>query len=116
MPYSVGAFFLFGLGSVPSGRLGDLWGRRPMMLVFFFGLGAAAILTAFAKEPWQLALGLTLIGSFASIYHPVGIPMLVERASRPGAVIGINGLAGNLGVAGAAVLTGFLVQWWGWRA
>lgn len=116
MPYSVGAFFMFGLGSVPSGRLGDLWGRRPMMLVFFFGLGAAAILTAFAKEPWQLALGLTLIGSFASIYHPVGIPMLVERASRPGAVIGINGLAGNLGVAGAAVLTGFLVQWWGWRA
>ena len=26
MPYGVGAFFLFGLGSLPSGRLGDLWG------------------------------------------------------------------------------------------
>ena len=116
MPYSVGAFFMFGLGSVPSGRLGDLWGRRPMMLVFFFGLGAAAVLTSLAQGPWQLAIGLTLIGSFASIYHPVGIPMLVERASRPGAVIGVNGLAGNLGVAGAAVLTGFLVQWLGWRA
>src|SRR5690606_41097682 len=32
MPYGVGAFFLFGLGSVPAGRLGDLWGRRQMML------------------------------------------------------------------------------------
>lgn len=116
MPYSVGAFLLFGLGAVPAGRLGDLWGRRPMMLIFFFGLGAAALLTALAQGPWQLAGGLALIGLFAAIYHPVGIPMLVQRTSRPGVVIGINGLAGNLGVAGAALLTGFLVQWWGWRA
>jgi len=33
----------------------------------------------------------------------VGIPMLVQSAARPGAVIGVNGLAGNLGVAGAAI-------------
>lgn len=116
MPYSVGAFFLFGIASVPSGRLGDLWGRRQMMLVFFFGVGGAALLTALAQGPWQLAIGLGLIGLFASIYHPVGVPMLVQRTRRPGAVIGINGLAGNLGVAFAALLTGFLVQWWGWRA
>lgn len=116
MPYSVGAFFLFGLCSLPAGRLGDLWGRRQMMLVFFFGLGGAALLTAMAQSPWQLAAGLALIGAFAAIYHPVGIPMLVQRASRPGMVIGINGLAGNLGVACAALITGFLVQWWGWRA
>ena len=116
MPYGVGAFFMFGLGSLPSGRLGDLWGRRPMMLVFFFGLGGAALVTALARGPWQLAGGLALIGLFASIYHPVGIPMLVQRAKRPGAVIGVNGLAGNLGVAGAALLTVFLVESWGWRA
>src|SRR5690606_22299483 len=103
-------------GSVPSGRLGDLWGRRQMMLVFFFGLGAAALLASLAQGPWQLAAGLALIGAFASIYHPVGIPMLVQRTSRPGAAIGVNGLAGNLGVAGAALLTGLLVQYWGWRA
>ena len=53
-----------------------------MMLVFFFGLGAAALLTALRAGPWQLAGGLTLIGLFASIYHPVGIPMLVQRAER----------------------------------
>src|SRR5690606_11800204 len=87
MPYSVGAFFLFGLGSLPAGRLGDLWGRRPMMLVFFVGLGVAALLTAVAQGPWQLAAGLTLIGLFASIYHPVGIPMMVHRASSPGSAI-----------------------------
>ena len=116
MPYGAGAFLMFGLGSLPSGRLGDLWGRRSMMLIFFFGIGASAILTAASQNAWQLAACLTLLGAFASIYHPVGIPMLIERSSNPGATIGFNGLAGNLGVAAAALLTGFLIKWMGWRA
>jgi MFS family permease len=116
MPYAVGAFALFGLGALPAGRLGDLWGRRVMMIIFFVGMGVAAVLTAFAQNAWQLAVGLTLIGAFASIYHPVGIPMLVQNVPNPGAVIGFNGLAGNLGIAVAALVTGFLVKWFGWRA
>ena len=116
MPYGVGAFVLFGLGSLPSGRLGDLWGRRRMMLLFFFGIGASALLAAATRNAWQLAAALTLLGAFASIYHPVGIPMLLQRAKNPGAVIGVNGLAGNLGIAIAALSTGFMVQWLGWRA
>lgn len=116
MPYTVGAFVLFGLGSLPSGRLGDLWGRRAMMLVYFFGLGAAALLAAATRTPLQLAVALALLGVFASIYHPVGIPMLVRHAQRPGFVIGVNGLAGNLGIAAAAISTGLLVQYAGWRA
>jgi MFS family permease len=116
MPFGVGAFVMFGLGSLPSGRLGDLWGRRAMMILFFFGIGVASLLASVAQGPWQLAAALTLIGVFASIYHPVGIPMLLQGASRPGARIGVNGLAGNLGIAVAAVLTGLLVQAFGWRA
>src|ERR1700681_3738507 len=49
MPYTVGAFVLFGLGSLPAGRRGDLWGRRAMMIVFFIGIGAAGLLVAFAS-------------------------------------------------------------------
>jgi MFS family permease len=115
MPYTVGAFALFGLGALPSGRLGDLWGRRVMMIIFFIGIGAAAVLVSFTQNAWQLATALTLLGAFASIYHPVGIPMLVQGVPNPGAVIGLNGLAGNLGIAVAALVTGFLVQWAGWR-
>ena len=116
MPYSVGAFVLFGLGALPAGRLGDLWGRRVMMIIFFIGMGCAALLVALTQNAWQLAAALTLLGVFASIYHPVGIPMLVQNVPNPGAVIGINGLAGNLGIAVAALVTGFLVKWLGWRA
>jgi MFS family permease len=116
MPYTVGAFFLFGIGSLPSGRLGDLWGRRAMMIIFFVGIGAAAVLVSLTRSPLQMAAALALVGAFASIYHPVGIPMLVQHAVRPGWTIGVNGLAGNLGIAAAALVTGLLVKYFGWRA
>src|SRR5262245_5198783 len=116
MPYTVGAFVLFGVGSLPAGRLGDLWGRRAMMIVFFVGIGAAGLLVAGARGPWSLAISLTVMGAFAAIYHPVGIPMIVQGSTNPGFTIGLNGLAGNLGIAGAALFTGFLVKIVGWRA
>src|SRR5205814_5393121 len=46
MPYTVGAFVMFGLGSLPAGRLGDLWGRRAMMVIFFLGMGVSGLLIA----------------------------------------------------------------------
>ena len=116
MPYGAGAFVMFGLASLPAGRLGDLWGRRQMMLVFFVGMGLSAMLAAFTRNAWELAGALTLLGVFSAIYHPVGIPMLVQGAAKPGAVIGVNGLAGNLGIAAAALVTGLLVKAFGWRA
>jgi len=116
MPYSVGAFFMFGLGAVPAGRLGDTWSRRGMMIVFFVGMGVSSLLVSAAQNAWQLGISLTLLGIFASIYHPVGIPMLVQHARNPGQVIGFNGLAGNLGIAVAALVTGMFIKYLGWRS
>jgi MFS family permease len=115
MPYTAGAFVMFGIGSIPAGRLGDLWGRRRMMLVFYFGIGLSSLSVALTQEPWQMALALTVLGLFSSIYHPVGIPLLVQGSKKPGMTIGINGLAGNMGIALAALSTGFWVQYVGWR-
>jgi MFS family permease len=67
------------------------------------------------QSPWQLAVALTLLGTFSAIYHPVGIPMLVQHSATPGATIGFNGLVGNLGIAVAALVTGLLVKAFGWR-
>ena len=116
MPYTAGAFLMFGLCSIPAGRLGDLRGRRWMMLLFFHGMGLSAIAVALTQNAWQIGLALTVLGAFSAIYHPVGIPMLLQGSIRPGRTIGINGLAGNLGIALAAVSTGFLVKYFGWRA
>ena len=116
MPYTAGAFLMFGLGSIPSGRLGDLWGRRKMMVLYFFGLAASCGLVALTQSAWQIAAALTLMGLVVSIYHPVGIPMLLRHAVKPGLVIGWNNLAGNMGIALAALFTGLAVKYFGWRA
>jgi MFS family permease len=116
MPCATGAFVMFGLCSVPAGRLGDLWGRRRMMLVFFFGIGLASCAVALTRTPLEMTIALGVLGAFSAIYHPVGIPFLLQGARRPGAVIGVNGLAGNLGIALAALSTGLLVEHAGWRA
>ncbi|WP_448189377.1 MFS transporter [Azospirillum sp. sgz301742] len=121
MPYgellalSLGGFIAFGAGSLPSGWLGDHWSRRNMMAVFFIGTGAATVLTSFAATPWQLAAGMTAIGVFGSIYHPVGTAMLTAHAERLGREIGVNGVWGNLGIAFAALAAGGLTQALGWR-
>ena len=69
-----------------------------------------------AQNPLQIALGLTLIGVFAAIYHPVGLAMVVQDRDKTGMPLAINGVFGNLGVASAALLTGFLIDSAGWRS
>src|SRR5437762_13566781 len=87
-----------------------------MMALFFFGIGAALFLTGFARSPWQIGVGLALTGMFAAIYHPVGIAMLVAAPAKLGSALGWNGLWGNLGLAAAAIVSGALMDLWGWRA
>lgn len=79
MPYTVGAFVMFGVGSLPAGRLGDLWGRRAMMVIFFLGMGVSGFLSALTHGVWSLAAALTLMGIFSSIYHPAGIGLPANR-------------------------------------
>src|SRR5882672_2189562 len=116
LPLALGGFIAFGAFALPAGWLADHWSRYRMMAVFFFGIGASLALTGFAKEPWQIAAGLTLTGMFAAIYHPVGIAMLVAAPKNLGMALGWNGLWGNLGLAFAAIVSGALMDLWGWRA
>ena len=114
-PYAFGASFMFGAGSLVSGKLGDQWGRRAMMIVFFAGMGVSCLLIALCRNAWQIGAALTLMGAFASIYHPVGIPMLVQKADKPGFVIGVNGLVGNLGIALGSSVSVLLATRYGWQ-
>jgi MFS transporter, FSR family, fosmidomycin resistance protein len=86
------------------------------MVLFFLGTGGASVATGFATGPAGLALGLTGIGLFGSIYHPVGIAWLVRMAENRGRALGLNGIFGSIGVGGAAILAGFLADFVGWRA
>lgn len=87
-----------------------------MMVVFFFGIGGASILTGFAGTPLQMGIGLFAIGFFAAIYHPVGLAIVTMKWRDTGMRLAVNGVWGNLGVACAALITGYLIDNGGWRA
>ena len=114
--YATPGFFAFGLCSYPAGWLADKWSRSGMMCVFFIGIGLASIATAFARTPLEAGVGLFFIGVLAAIYHPVGLAMVTQRWKNTGMRLAVNGVWGNLGVASAALLTGYLIDNSGWRA
>ncbi|MCR9255822.1 MAG: MFS transporter [Alphaproteobacteria bacterium] len=116
---TTGAFIAFGVGTIPAGWLADRWSKEAMVGVYFIGAGLAAVLTGLTDGPVMLAVCLTLIGLFAAIYHPVGIALLADRAQPTGKVglaLGVNGVWGNLGVAGAGLATAWIADSFGWRA
>ena len=113
--YATPGFFAFGLFSLPAGWLADKWSRDGMMCVFFIGIGLASIATGFAQTPLQIGFGLFVIGVFAAIYHPVGLAIVTMKWRDTGMRIAANGVWGNLGVACAALITGYLIDNGGWR-
>jgi len=115
LPLAVAGQVLFGAGALPAGWLGDRWSTTGMMVVFFIGTGLATVATGFAQTPWQLGLGMALMGLFGSIYHPVGMAWLVRNAVNRGRALGVNGLFGSIGVGSAALIAGALSDLFSWR-
>ena len=115
LKYATPGFFAFGVFSYPAGWLADKWSREGMMVVFFVGIGLASLATGFAQSPLQVGIGLFVIGMFAAIYHPVGLAMVTQKWKNTGMRLAVNGVWGNLGVASAALITGFLIDNGGWR-
>jgi hypothetical protein len=63
-----------------------------MMVVFFAGIGLAAVATGFAQTPLQVGIGLFVIGMFAAIYHPVGLAMVTQKWKNTGMRLAVNGV------------------------
>jgi MFS family permease len=109
-------FAAFGVFSLPAGWLADRWSRRNMMAVFYFGCAGSLAAAAFASNLFVLAAALFALGAFAAIYHPVGMPMLIDVSQARGRTLALNGVCGNLGAALAAGITAGLASWLGWRS
>jgi len=113
--YGIPSLVLFGACAPIAAHMADHWNRNGMLTVFFVGIGLASILTGFAQSLLQIGFGLALIGIFASIYHPVGIAMVIEGGGKVGWRLGLNGLWGNMGVAAAPLVTGLILVQFDWR-
>jgi MFS family permease len=115
LKYATPGFFAFGVFAYPAGWIADKWSREGMMVAFFCGIGAAAVATGFSQTPLQIGAGLFAIGMFAAVYHPVGLAIVVAKWKNTGMRIAVNGVWGNLGVASAALVAGYLIDNGGWR-
>ena len=108
-------FVLFGLVSPLAARLADYYSRSLLMVFFHFGLGICAVAISFSQTANHLLIGLAGLGAFASIFHPVGIAMLLKNPNKIGFRLGLNGVFGNMGVAAAPLMTGILIFYYDWR-
>ncbi|MDP2409970.1 MAG: MFS transporter [Pseudolabrys sp.] len=113
---SSAAFIAFGVFSLPAGWLADRWSRRNMMALFFFGCAASLVGVAVAPNLLMLAVAMFALGTFAAIYHPVGMAILIEASGARGRTLAFNGVCGNLGVSLAAGISAALAYWISWRA
>jgi MFS family permease len=109
------AFVAFGVFSLPAGWLADRWSRRNMMAAFYIGCGLSLAGTGVAPNLAALGAAMFALGMFASIYHPVGMAMLIEASNARGRTLAFNGVCGNLGVSLAAGISAALATWFGWR-
>lgn len=107
---------LMGLGAPLGGWLGDRWSESRMLTVFFIISGAGAMIAGAAGGPNELWFGLSLMGLGCSIYHPVGMSMVVRHSIGRGSAMGWFGLTGTVGVAAAALVAGSLADGLGRRA
>ena len=107
--------FLFGAVSPLAGWLADKYSRSIIITFYPFGIALGSFLCFLSASPIMLGVSLGVIGFFAAIFHPVGIAMLIKNTDKVGFRLGVNGVWGNMGVAAAPILTGFLIVYSDWR-
>ena len=99
---------LVGVAAIPAGWLSDRWSRSGMMLVMFLGLGISSLLCGISYNQTTLFIGLTFLGLFCAIYHPVAIAWVVNSSKKKGRALGINEMAFIVPAILTLVAGGFL--------
>ena len=113
--------FLFAVGALVGGRLGDRFGRRRVFTVTMIGLAAGIALMAGAQNVAMLYIGVAIVGFNIGADLPVSMAMINEEAppgakarlvafshvlwmAAIGAVLAVQALAGGLGTTGGRIM------------
>ena len=109
----------FGFGALLAGWLADRYGSKPMLLVFLGGCIATSLLAFVAPSLSAVFVVMFAMGSFASIYHPVGLALISRETTpenRP-AALGWHGILGSIGITAAPLMAAivFGTTGIGWR-
>lgn len=98
------------------GRLGDIYGRRSVLLILLLIATAGSILSAVTSSFAIVLIGRALQGASVPVL-PLAIGILREAmpGERVPVAIGLMGTAQGVGVASGLVLGGAIVDHWNWH-
>ncbi|MEW9533246.1 MFS transporter [Microbispora sp. NPDC049125] len=100
------------VGLITGGRLGDLYGRKPMFLLGASGFVLGSLLCGLAVSPEMLVGARVLQGLFGAVLLPQGLGMIKEMfpPKEMGTAFGAFGPIMALSSVGGPVLAGWLVE------
>jgi len=103
---------------VSVGRLGDITGRRRLLLAGIFLFTVASILCGFAPTLWLLIAARAMQGLGAAIMMALTLSFVGETVpkAKTGSVMGLLGTMSAIGTALGPSLGGVLIAGFGWRA
>ena len=103
---------------VGAGRLGDVLGRRRLLVTGMLAFAGAGLLCGAAPTLATLVLARALQGAGAAIMLALSMAMVGETVpkERMGGAMGLLGTMSAVGTAAGPAVGGALVSWLGWRA
>ncbi len=103
---------------VSAGKLGDIVGRRRLLLAGIALFTLASVLCGMAPTLWLLVAGRALQGLGAAIMMALTMAFVGETVpkEKTGSAMGLLGTMSAVGTALGPSLGGVLIAWLGWRA
>lgn len=103
---------------VSAGRLGDIFGRRKLLLIGISLFTLASLLCGLAPTLWLLIVARALQGFGAAIMMALTMAFVGEAIpkEKTGSAIGLLGTMSAIGTALGPTLGGVLIAGFGWRA
>ena len=108
-------YLAFGIFALPWGYFADRFTNRTALIICFLGSGLGAMLLVFSTSPAMITASLGIIGAFACICHPAGMGLISIGVRNRGMALGINSIAGSIGLLTAPFLAGLCNWLAGWR-
>ena len=109
------AYLLFGLGALPAGLLAGITSAKLVLILFFVGTAASALVVALAPTFTVFVIGMALLGLASSIYHVAGPTLISHFSGKTGRSYGVHGVAGSAGITLAPLIAGVLASVLDWR-
>ncbi len=103
---------------VAAGRLGDMYGRRKLLLTGLAIFSAASVLASVAPGLEFLIAARAIQGVGAALMMSLGMALVSESvpAEQTGSAMGLLGTMSAVGTALGPTLGGLMIDLWGWQS